>query len=84
MKIDKERLIEQLKNSEQFNAPIPKWVWGVIEGMKEIAGEWVNDVAYYDEEGCPCIVTRCNQCGGAYPAGNYCPGCGAKMEGVKE
>lgn len=41
-------------------------------------GRWINDVAYYDEEGCPCIVTRCDQCG--EPGnGNYCSYCGANM-----
>ena len=41
-------------------------------------GQWVEDVAYYDEEGCPCIVTRCDQCG--EPGfGRYCPYCGADM-----
>ena len=41
-------------------------------------GRWINDVAYYDEEGCPCIVTRCDQCG--EPGfGRYCPYCGADM-----
>ena len=44
-----------------------------------IRGKWVSDVAYYDEEGCPCIVSRCNQCGEEYPETNYCPNCGADM-----
>ena len=43
-------------------------------------GRWVDDVAYYDEDGCPCIVSRCNQCGEANPKSNFCPNCGAKME----
>lgn len=43
-------------------------------------GEWVEDVAYYDEDGCPCIITRCNQCGEPNPVSNFCPNCGAKME----
>ena len=42
-------------------------------------GEWLDDVAYYDEDGCPCIVTRCNQCGEANPVSNFCPNCGADM-----
>ena len=44
-------------------------------------GKWVEDVAYYDEDGCPCIITRCNQCGEPNPVSNFCPNCGAKMEG---
>jgi len=44
-----------------------------------VRGDWVSDVAYYDEEGCPCIVTRCNQCGSVNPATDYCPYCGAVM-----
>ena len=43
-------------------------------------GKWVEDVAYYDEDGCPCIITRCNQCGEPNPVSNFCPSCGAKME----
>ena len=43
-------------------------------------GKWVEDVAYYDEDGCPCIITRCNQCGEPNPVSNFCPNCGAKME----
>lgn len=43
-------------------------------------GRWISDIAYYDEEGCPCIVSRCNQCSEANQETNYCPNCGAKME----
>ena len=46
-------------------------------------GKWVEDVAFYDEEGCPCIVTRCNRCGEANPANNYCPNCGSYNGGNK-
>ena len=42
-------------------------------------GEWIEDIAYYDEEGCPCIVTRCNQCGAVHPVSNFCHQCGADM-----
>lgn len=41
-------------------------------------GRWIEDVAYYDEEGCPCIVTRCDQCGEP-GTGNYCSYCGADI-----
>lgn len=44
-------------------------------------GKWVEDVAYYDEDGCPCIITRCDQCGEPNPVSKFCPNCGAKMEG---
>ena len=44
-------------------------------------GEWVHDIAYYDEDGCPCIVSRCSECGEAYPESNFCPNCGADMRG---
>lgn len=46
-----------------------------------VHGEWVEDIAYYDDNGCPCIVTRCSNCGEAYPTYNYCPNCGADMRG---
>ena len=53
----------------------------VVEVVREVVrGEWVEDIAYYDEDGCPCIVTRCSNCGEAYPTYNYCPNCGAKMD----
>ena len=44
-------------------------------------GEWVHYIAYYDEDGCPCIVSRCSECGEAYPESNFCPNCGADMRG---
>ena len=47
----------------------------------ERTGKWIDDVAYYDEDGCPCMVTRCNQCGEVSPVSNYCPNCGARMTG---
>ena len=47
-------------------------------------GKWVTDVAFYDEEGCPCIVTRCDQCGEVAEMTTYCPNCGAKMERTEE
>lgn len=46
------------------------------------AGKWVEDVAYYDEDGRPYIITRCNQCGEPNPISNFCPNCGARMEGT--
>lgn len=46
---------------------------------ENVHGEWIADVAYYDEEGCPCIVTRCNQCGEPWTVSNFCPSCGADM-----
>lgn len=47
-------------------------------------GKWVPDVSCYDKEGCPCVVTRCNQCGNVYPKYNFCPGCGADMRGDRD
>ena len=49
-----------------------------------VRGEWVEDIAYYDENGCPCIVARCSNCGEAYPTYNYCPNCGADMRERRE
>ena len=50
---------------------------------ERMKGQWVEDVAYYDEEGCPCIVTRCDQCG--EPGfGRFCPNCGAEMRGEED
>ena len=47
---------------------------------QKMTGQWIWDVAYYDEDGCPCIVSRCNQCGEPNPQTVFCPHCGAKME----
>lgn len=44
-----------------------------------VRAKWVEDVLCYDEDGCPCIGTRCSNCGEAYPTYNYCPNCGARM-----
>ena len=54
---------------------------GTIELKK---GEWIDDVAFYDDDGCPCIVSRCNQCGEPNPISNYCPNCGADMRGNED
>lgn len=51
-----------------------------VDVVKVVHGEWIEDIAYYDENGCPCIVARCSNCGEAYPTYNYCPNCGAKMD----
>jgi hypothetical protein len=42
-------------------------------------GKWIDDIAYYDEEGCPCITSICNKCGKENPQTNFCPNCGADM-----
>lgn len=46
-------------------------------------GRWVRDAAYVDETtGEPCLAWFCNQCGEPQMVGtNYCPNCGAKMDG---
>lgn len=62
----------------------PRWtkvIRNTVEELKQERpkGKWINDVAYYDECGCPCIVTRCDQCGSVHPMSNFCPDCGADM-----
>ena len=70
-----------------FKAPdmtVTEFVEDVLKSAdvrENVRGEWFDDVAYYDEEGCPCIVTRCNQCGEVSPVSNFCPNCGADMRG---
>ena len=46
-------------------------------------GRWVQDAVYVDETtGEPCLAWFCNQCGEPQMVGtNYCPNCGAKMDG---
>lgn len=44
-------------------------------------GWWISDLAFYDDEGCPCFVLRCSVCGESYPKSNFCPHCGADMRG---
>ena len=45
-------------------------------------GRWSQDAIYYGEDGSPCIVDICTECGayGDYADFNYCPNCGAKMD----
>ena len=45
-------------------------------------GRWFQDAIYYGEDGSPCIVDICTECGayGYYADFNYCPNCGAKMD----
>ena len=45
-------------------------------------GRWYQDAIYYGEDGSPCIVDICTECGayGYYADFNYCPNCGAKMD----
>lgn len=47
-------------------------------------GLWISDLAFYDDEGCPCIVLRCSECGGVHPKTNFCPNCGADMRKGEE
>ena len=51
-----------------------------VDAVERKRGRWFHDIAYYDEDGCPCIVSRCSECGEAYPESNYCPNCGARMK----
>ena len=46
-------------------------------------GRWVRDAVYVDETtGEPCLAWFCNQCGEPQMVGtNFCPNCGAKMDG---
>lgn len=53
-----------------------------IEAEPVRHGEWVLvDAAYYD-------IYTCSECGGFAPSGfiksNYCPKCGAKMDGKEK
>lgn len=50
-----------------------------VDAVERKRGRWIPDVAFYDEDGCPCIVSRCSECGEAYPESNFCPNCGAEM-----
>ena len=79
--ISRQQAIEAVKFYETLCDPYPR----VIESLEKLPtieprkGRWIQDVAYYDEEGCPCIVTRCDQCGNVHPVDNFCPNCGADM-----
>lgn len=52
-----------------------------VDAVERKRGMWIFDIAYYDEDGCPCICLRCSECGEAYPESNFCPNCGAEMRG---
>ena len=66
------RAIEQVVNEQP-----------TVDAQPVRRGEWIEDVAYYDEDGCPCVITRCNQCGEPNPVSKFCPHCGAFMKGVR-
>ena len=71
-------------NEEMFNMAIEALEQLPSAQPERPKGEWVNDIAYYDEDGCPCVVTRCNQCGEVSEAFNFCPNCGADMRGEED
>ena len=88
--IDRQAAIKVLKNersdwNDDYNTPIDfciDAIYRIPAAHPDIKiGKWIEDVAFYDEDGNPCIVTRCNQCGEPNPVSNFCPECGAKMEG---
>lgn len=55
-----------------------------VDAVERKRGRWISDVAFYDEDGCPCFVLRCSECGEAYPESNFCPNCGADMRKGEE
>lgn len=79
--IDADKLIGALHGCTFMEGDDRKIVYAVIQKQPSAQrkGKWVNDIAYYDEDGCPCIVTRCNMCGEVSPISNFCPNCGARM-----
>ena len=70
-----------------------KWFLAIAESIatEDVApvvhARWVNDGYYADFH--PHMVYRCSNCDWCQldvepPKGNYCPNCGAKMDGEKE
>ena len=55
-----------------------------VDAVERKRGRWISDLAFYDDEGCPCIVLRCSECGEPYPKSNFCPNCGAEMRKGEE
>ena len=85
--IDKRRLGRDARNDYEFGCEnMLDWAEFMVENLPsaERKGKWVNDIAYYDEDGYPCIVTRCNMCEEVSPISNFCPNCGADMRGEEE
>ncbi len=69
----------------------------IVRNLKtQKTGKWISDSAYHrtvslDESGKVSCSCHCSLCGDwltgsdEYPCkGNYCPNCGAKMEGAEE
>ena len=52
--IIKEELIQRLKNSEMFNTQIPKWVWGVIDGIPNLTFQRLVEYAELEEQDAVC------------------------------
>lgn len=92
--IDADALAELLKREAEHHEAdgLLERSYGVLDAYMDVLqaptahpeppkmGKWVEDVAYYAEDGCPCIITRCNQCGEPNPVSKFCPNCGARME----
>lgn len=80
--IDKGAEVRRLTNKEKYDEALK-----YIEHLStaDVApvrhGRWFQDAIYYGEDGSPCIVDICTECGayGYYADFNYCPNCGAKM-----
>lgn len=92
--IDADALAELLKREAEHHEAdgLLERSYGVLDAYMDVLqaptvhpeppkrGKWFKDVAYYDEYGWPCIITRCDQCGEPNPVSKFCPNCGAKME----
>lgn len=50
-----------------------------VEFVKRKTGRWIQ--THRGEKGFSRTGFRCDQCGEVNPRSNYCPSCGARMEG---
>lgn len=83
--------VYDLTDLDQFLAGIP-----TADAEPVRHGKWLDEktgepVSFDERDGCPARSCRCSECGewlvgsNEYPVkGNYCPNCGAKMDGKSE
>ena len=75
------RAVDKLEHGEINLGEYDELCKPLRDVRENVHGKWIDDILFYYDDGCPCIVTRCSNCGEIYWTYNYCPNCGARMDG---